>query len=54
MRDVDAEKPTLALIVRSMTSEAMTAAPERDCTARWKIAMNGNAGFSSRTASTLR
>jgi hypothetical protein len=51
MREVEAENPTLALIVRTMTMDAITAAPDRDCTARWKMAMNGKAGFSSRTAS---
>jgi len=30
MRDVEAEKPTLALIVRTMIIETMTAAPDRD------------------------
>lgn len=49
MRDVEAERPTPAPMVRTMTSEAITAAPDRDCTARWKMAMNGNAGFSART-----
>lgn len=34
MRDVEAEKPTFALMVRSITIDAMTAAPARDCTAR--------------------
>ena len=52
MRDVEAEKPTLALMVRSMTMLAMTAAPARDCTAWWKMAMKGKAGFSASTAST--
>jgi len=28
--DVDAEKPTFALMVSTMTMDAMTAAPERD------------------------
>jgi hypothetical protein len=51
IRDVDAENPTFALMVSTMTIDAITAAPDRDCTARWKIAMKGNAGFSSRTAS---
>jgi hypothetical protein len=49
--DVEAENPTFALIVSTMTIDAMTAAPERDWTARWKMAMKGKAGFSSSTAS---
>jgi hypothetical protein len=52
MRDVEAEKPTFALMVSSMTMEAITAAPARDWTAWWKMAMKGKAGFSARTAST--
>jgi hypothetical protein len=52
MRDVEAEKPTFALIVSSMTILAITAAPARDCTAWWKTAMKGKAGFSASTAST--
>lgn len=51
MREVEAENPTFALIVRTMTIDAMTAAPDLDWTAWWKIAMNGKAGFSARTAS---
>jgi hypothetical protein len=51
IRDVDAAKPTFALIVSTITIAPMTAAPDRDWTARWKIAKKGNAGFSSRTAS---
>ena len=33
MREVEAEKPTFALIVRIITIDAITAAPERDRTA---------------------
>ena len=51
MREVEAEKPTFALIVSIMTIDAITAAPERDWTAWWKMAINGKAGFSARTAS---
>lgn len=33
IREVEAENPTFALMVRTMTMEAMTAAPVRDWTA---------------------